>query len=53
MGSRYDAPAGREGGRTTEDDAPTPPEETSNLDLWKALDEGHDPTARDPEQRPE
>ena len=40
MGSRYDAPAG-----TT---APTPaadPAEQSNLELWKAIDEGRDPTA--------
>ena len=31
MSSRYDAPAGR-------------PAEQSGTDLWKALDEGHDPT---------
>jgi len=40
MGRRYDAPA---------DAAPTPgeqpPEEQENLDLWKAMDEGRDPTA--------
>ena len=39
MGRRYDAPAG----------APTAPaaapEEQENLDLWKAMDEGRDPTA--------
>jgi len=38
MGQRYDAPA----------DAaarlPVPPEEQSSIDLWKALDEGRDPT---------
>ena len=43
MGSRYDAPA-------TAAAAPEqPPEEQSSLDLWKAMDEGRDPTARDPE----
>ncbi|HXH78856.1 Trp biosynthesis-associated membrane protein [Nocardioides sp.] len=36
MGSRYDAPAG---------DSPTEVEPEGNLELWKALDEGHDPTA--------
>jgi uncharacterized membrane protein (TIGR02234 family) len=39
MGRRYDAPA---------DPAPEPsgsPEEQENLDLWKAMDEGRDPTA--------
>lgn len=38
MGSRYDAP-----GATPVDDVP--PEERTNLDLWKQLDEGRDPTA--------
>jgi uncharacterized membrane protein (TIGR02234 family) len=40
MGSRYDAPAGAA--------EPTPvadPAEQSNLELWKAIDEGRDPTA--------
>jgi uncharacterized membrane protein (TIGR02234 family) len=37
MGSRYDAPSAVE--------TPSAPlEEQSNLDLWKSLDEGHDPT---------
>ena len=40
MGSRYDAPGAAEG---PPDDVP--PEERSNLDLWKQLDEGRDPTA--------
>ena len=35
MGSRYDAPAG---------DSTTEVEPEGNLELWKALDEGHDPT---------
>lgn len=42
MGTRYDAPGA----------APVPekaPEEQSSLDLWKAMDEGRDPTAADPE----
>jgi hypothetical protein len=38
MGRTYDAPPGQA--------APaTPPEEQENLDLWKAMDEGRDPTA--------
>ncbi|WP_166139696.1 Trp biosynthesis-associated membrane protein [Nocardioides ochotonae] len=40
MGRRYDAPTG---GPVA--DAARPAEEQSNLDLWKAMDEGHDPTA--------
>ncbi|WP_107772648.1 Trp biosynthesis-associated membrane protein [Nocardioides sediminis] len=36
MGRRYDAPAG--------DAAPAEPQ--GNLEIWKALDEGHDPTDR-------
>jgi uncharacterized membrane protein (TIGR02234 family) len=39
MGRRYDAPTGEV--------APVEPE--GNLEIWKALDEGHDPTDR---QRP-
>jgi uncharacterized membrane protein (TIGR02234 family) len=39
MGRRYDSPAG--------EGAPVDPE--GNLEIWKALDEGHDPTDR---QRP-
>ena len=34
MGTRYDSPTGEV--------APVEPE--GNLELWKALDEGHDPT---------
>jgi uncharacterized membrane protein (TIGR02234 family) len=44
MGTRYDAPGtaaeSSKGGAT---DAPA--EEQTNLDLWKSIDEGHDPTA--------
>ncbi|WP_235734826.1 Trp biosynthesis-associated membrane protein [Nocardioides alcanivorans] len=39
MGGRYDAPG------TTQATPAAAPEERSNLDLWKALDEGEDPTA--------
>ena len=39
MGRRYDAPPGRR----------APAEPQGNLEIWKALDEGHDPTDR---QRP-
>ena len=46
MGSRYDAPTA---GERAEDPAEAPPEEQSSLDLWKALDEGRDPTADRPE----
>jgi len=54
MGTRYDAPGGASAGpaapaATVEDE----PGERSSLDLWKALDEGRDPTAADAEQRPE
>lgn len=42
MGSRYDAP----GAAAVPEAAP---EEQSSLDLWKAMDEGRDPTARDAE----
>jgi uncharacterized membrane protein (TIGR02234 family) len=37
MGGRYDAPGAAS--------AEVPPEERSNLDLWKSMDEGRDPTA--------
>jgi hypothetical protein len=37
MGSRYDAPAGR-----------PMPEEFTEVDLWRAIDQGHDPTDTDP-----
>ena len=38
MGTRYDAPAAR---TPTAVDAA---DDASNRDLWKAIDEGHDPT---------
>jgi uncharacterized membrane protein (TIGR02234 family) len=38
MGSRYDAPGAQP------EPASVPPEDQSSLDLWKALDEGKDPT---------
>ncbi len=37
MGTRYDAPSGTGA-------APAVEEPEGNLDIWKALDEGHDPT---------
>lgn len=46
MGSRYDAPSGGAGAAATAA-ATRPVEELSDLDLWRALDEGHDPTAPD------
>ena len=39
MGRKYDAPAG------SAPEPTKPPEEQDNLDLWKAMDEGKDPTA--------
>jgi uncharacterized membrane protein (TIGR02234 family) len=39
MSSRYDAPAGE--AATT---SPPAPEEATSADLWKAMDEGRDPT---------
>jgi hypothetical protein len=43
MGRKYDAPADRE--------VPVVPlEEQSNLDVWKAFDAGHDPTADQPDR---
>jgi uncharacterized membrane protein (TIGR02234 family) len=41
MGRRYDAPAGAPAPAP----ADLPPAERENLDLWKAMDEGRDPTA--------
>lgn len=43
MGSRYDAP----GATPTTSVAPT--EERTSLDLWRAIDEGRDPTDAEPE----
>jgi uncharacterized membrane protein (TIGR02234 family) len=40
MGRRYDAPASRD---DTQPDGP--PAEQTHLDLWRSMDEGHDPTA--------
>ncbi|MCB0894665.1 MAG: Trp biosynthesis-associated membrane protein [Nocardioides sp.] len=46
MGSRYDAPGT---GAAPDPAAARPPEDQSSLDLWKAIDEGRDPTAPDHE----
>ena len=45
MGRRYDAPVAAEAATSVEDGAATEPEDQENLDLWKAMDEGRDPTA--------
>lgn len=42
MGRRYDAP----GAAAVSEHLDVAPEERSSLELWKALDEGHDPTER-------
>jgi len=45
MGSRYDSPTGARSGAAA-DPAERPADRpTENIDLWKALDEGRDPTA--------
>jgi uncharacterized membrane protein (TIGR02234 family) len=44
MGRRYDAPAAS-GADVSPAPAEPAPEERENLDLWKAMDEGRDPTA--------
>jgi uncharacterized membrane protein (TIGR02234 family) len=41
MGSKYDAPAGARPATDTRADEPP----TENIDIWKAIDEGRDPTA--------
>jgi hypothetical protein len=41
MGTKYDNPAGA-GSAEGAGEAPVP---TENIDIWKALDEGRDPTA--------
>ncbi len=41
MGTRYDAP----GAVAAEAPTPAAAEDQTSLDLWKSLDEGHDPTA--------
>ncbi|HCB03394.1 MAG TPA: TIGR02234 family membrane protein [Nocardioides bacterium] len=46
MGRRYDAPAGAAGaGGVSPGPADAEPADRDNLDLWKAMDEGRDPTA--------
>lgn len=42
MGSRYDAPSSRAGGATAEPEAL--PTEADPIDVWRAIDEGRDPT---------
>ncbi len=43
MGSRYDAPGAAPA------TSQAPPEEQTSLDLWRAIDEGRDPTTAEPE----
>ncbi|GAB7003788.1 hypothetical protein JCM18899A_12600 [Nocardioides sp. AN3] len=50
MGRRYDAPAGAS---AAERDARVPLAERSSLDVWKSLDQGHDPTSPPSSERPE
>jgi uncharacterized membrane protein (TIGR02234 family) len=45
MGRRYDAPATSADAAVATAASDVPPEEQSSIDLWKALDEGRDPTA--------
>ena len=45
MGSRYDAPTGARGGDSTGAAEAPADHPTENIDIWKALDEGRDPTA--------
>lgn len=46
MGSRYDAPTARAtGGAAAESAAPVDPDEVDPADVWRAIDEGRDPTA--------
>lgn len=58
MGRKYDAPAGSSGAATPARPGPAVEDlgavtDTSNLDLWKQLDDGLDPTAEgEPDPRP-
>jgi uncharacterized membrane protein (TIGR02234 family) len=45
MGSRYDAPTGASGGGSSDAAGHPADRPTENIDIWKALDEGRDPTA--------
>ena len=45
MGSRYDAPTGARGSDSTGPAEARTDHPTENIDIWKALDEGRDPTA--------
>jgi uncharacterized membrane protein (TIGR02234 family) len=44
MGRRYDAPGGAADDGVAATRARVEDEEQTNLDLWRAIDEGHDPT---------
>ena len=45
MGTKYDAPAGTHAPEGAAEEAGGAPVPTENIDIWKALDEGRDPTA--------
>ena len=45
MGTRYDAPAAGPSAAPSAADTPAAPAPADNIDIWKALDEGRDPTA--------
>jgi hypothetical protein len=45
MGTRYDAPGGAHAPEGAAEEAGGAPVPTENIDIWKALDEGRDPTA--------
>ena len=45
MGTRYDAPTAAPSAARSAEDTPVGPAPTENIDIWKALDEGRDPTA--------
>jgi hypothetical protein len=45
MGTKYDAPAGAHAPEGAAEEAGGAPVPTENIDIWKALDEGRDPTA--------
>lgn len=46
MGTRYDAPTGPGASSAAATETTGDPAEQSNLDLWKSLDEGSDPTEK-------
>lgn len=45
MGSKYDAPAARTAGRGSDQGGAGQPDTADGAGMWRALDEGHDPTS--------